>query len=292
MRMEFIREQLEEIHPPELDIKPSVLQQIQIRKQNHKRRIKRRIQISAAAALLVIIIGTAQFNQVMAIAENVYRNIQIPLKNEILVINDDLEMVPIKVGNLTWVGKKPKRVGSKLYTDIIAAEDELKINVLQNTMSYESVARRQVPFLYFEERNIAQLLLGEFFIGDLKNFSETILDNGDRQLSYSTDHDSIYKSPVSMSVLFFTGKGANYETDNWDIYDYDEKYISPVNGITAYLLTNTFQVESGEERLLIYAADNTTDKITVFVHDNLFYTISGNIPSSEVKKIIDSFVIE
>ncbi|MGI2294059.1 hypothetical protein [Paenibacillus sp. GXUN7292] len=32
--------------------------------------------------------------------------------------------------------------------------------------------------------------------------------------------------------------------------------------------------------------------MTVFAHENLFYTISGNIPSSEMKKIIDSFVIE
>ncbi|MFD0710985.1 hypothetical protein [Paenibacillus sp. GCM10027626] len=288
MNMEIIRKQLEEINPPEINIRQNVLHQIRTRRQNRKRHMK----ISAVVALLVVIIGTVQFHEIAAMAENVYRNIQISLNNEILVIDDNLEMVPVEVKGLTWIGSQPNRVGSKHYTDINAAEDELRIKLLQNTMSYESAIQRQVPFLYFEERNIAQLLLGDLFIGDLKNFSETILDNGDRQLSYSTDHDSIYKSPVSMRVLFFTGGSINYGTDNWDIYDYEEKYISPVNGITAYLLTNTFQVESGEERLLIYAANNTTDKITVFVHDNLFYTISGNIPSSEMKKIIDSFVID
>lgn len=288
MNMKLIREQLEEIHPPELDIKKSVLQQIRIRRHNRKRRM----QISAVAAMLVVILGTAQFHQIAAVAENLYRNIHLSLNNEILVIDNDIEMIPIKVDDLTWVGSQPNRVGSKHYSDIHAAEDELKIKVLQNTMSYESNHQRQVPFLYFEERNMAKLLLSDLFIGDLSNFSETILENGDRQVSYGAHHDTIYKSPVSMTVMFFTGRGDNYKTDNWEIYDYEEKYISPVNGITAYLLTDTFQIASGEERLLISAAGNSTDKITVFIHDNLFYTISGNIPSSEMKKIIDSFVIE
>ena len=159
-------------------------------------------------------------------------------------------------------------------------------------MSYYFVNHRAVTFVYFEKRKMAELLLGEFFIGDLKNYNEIYLENGDRQSSFSTDHNSIYKSPIKMRVSFFTGRGANYETGNWDIYDYEEKYISPVNGITAYILTDTFQIASGEKKLLLYAAGNTTDKITVFAHDNLFYTIYGNIPSSEMKKIIDSFVIE
>lgn len=288
MNIELIRKQLEEINPPEIKIRQNVLQSIRIRRQKRKRQM----QISAAVALLVVIVGTVQFHQIAAMAENVYRNIQISLNNEILIIDDNLEMIPIEVKGLTWVGSQPNRVGSKYYTNINTAEDELKINLLQNTMSHDSANQRAVTLLYFEKRSMADLLLGEFFIGDLKNFSETILENGDRQSSYSTDQDSIYKSPVKLRVSFFTGRGANYETDNWDIYDYEEKYISPVNGITAYLLTDTFQITSGEKSLLIYAAESTTDKITVFVHDNLFYTISGNIPSSEMKKIIDSFVIE
>lgn len=288
MNMEFIRRQLQEINPPEINIKQHVLEQLRNRRKNRKRHM----QISAVIALVVVIFGTTQFNNIVVMAENIYRKIQISLNNEIFITHNNLEMVPIEVKDLTWIGSKPNRVGSKYYTDISAAEAELGISLLQNTMSYEFAAQRQVPLLYFEERNIAQLILGEIFIGDLKNFNETILFNGDRQLSYSTDHDSIYKSPVTMNVLFFTGRGTNYVTENWGIYDYEERYRSPVNGITAYLLTNTFQVESGQNRLLIYAANNTTDKITVFVHDNLFYTISGNIPSYEMKKIIDSFVIE
>jgi len=288
MNMELMRKQLEEISLPEIEVKQNVLHRIRMRRQKRKWHMR----ISAAIVLLVVIIGTLQFHQIAAIAENVYRNIQITLNNKILVMDDKLETIPIELKGLSWVGSQPKRVGSKYYTDLNAAEDELKINLLKNTMSYEAANQRAVTFLYFEEQKIAQLLLGDFFIGDLKNFSETIIENGDRQSSYSTDQDSIYKSPVKMKVLFFTGGGASYETDNWDIYDYGEKYISPVNGITAYLLTDTLQVRSSEKSLLSYAAENITDKITVFAYKNLFYTIYGNIPSSEMKKIIDSFVIE
>lgn len=283
MNMELIRKQLEEINPPEIEIKQNVLHQIRIRKQKRKRRV----QISAAVALLVVIIGTLQFQQITAMAEHVYRSIQLSLKNEILIFDNRLEMIPIEVHGLTWVGKKPNRVGYKRYTDIHAALDELKINPLQNTISTESL----VVFTYFEKRNVAELLLHHYFIGDLKNYSETILENGDREYRYSTD-DTVYKSPVNMKVSFFTGRGANHEMDNLDNYDYEEKYISPVNGITAYLLKNTFQAESEEKSLLMYAAGTITDKMTVFVHDNLLYTIYGNIPSPEMKKIIDSFVIE
>lgn len=288
MNMELIRKQLEEINPPEINISQNVLHQIRIRKKNRKRHLR----ISAAVVLLVVILGTVQFHQIAAMAENVYRNIQLSLNNGTLIIDDNLEWKPIEVKGLTWVGSQPNRVGSKYYTEMDAAESELTINLLHNTMSYESTIQRRITLLYFEERNMAQLLLGELFIGDLKNFSETILENGDRQSSYSTDDDSIYKSPVKLRVSFFTGSGGTYETDNWDIYDYEEKYRSPVNGITAYLLTDTFRVTSGEKSLLLYAAESPADKITVFVHDHLIYTLSGNIPSSEMKKIIDSFVIE
>ncbi|GBG07657.1 hypothetical protein PAT3040_02213 [Paenibacillus agaridevorans] len=284
MNMELIRKQLEEITPPEMRFKQHVLQQIRIRRQIRKRNM----QISAAVVLLVAIIGTVQFQQITAMAENVYRSIQILLHNETLVIDNNLEMIPIEVNGLTWVGKQPNRVGYKSYTDINAAEDELKIKLLHNTMSNESA----VDFGYFEKRNMAELLLRYFFIGDLKNFSETILENGDRQHRYSADHDTVYKSPVNMKVSFFTGRGAEYEMDNLDTYNYEEKYISPVNGITAYLLKDTFQATSDESSLLMYAAGSITEKLTVFVHDNLLYTIYGNIPSSEMKKIIDAFVIE
>jgi len=288
MNMELVRKQLEEISLPEIEVKQNVLHRIQMRRQKRKRHMR----ISAAIVLLVVIIGTLQFHQIAAIAENVYRNIQITLNNEILVIDDQLETIPIEVKGLSWVGSQPKRVGSKSYTDLNAAEDELKINLLKNTMSYEFTNPRAVTLLYFEERNIAQLLLGEVFVGDINNFSETIIENGDRQSSYSTDQDSIYKSPVKMKVLFFTGAGASYDTDNWDIYDYGEKYVSSVNGLTAYILTDTFRLTSSERNLLTNAAGSTKDKISVFVYNNLFYTIFGNTPSSEMKKIIDSFVIE
>lgn len=288
MNMKLIREQLEEINPPEINIKQNVFHGIRIRRHHRKRRM----QFSAAVVMLFIIMGILQFPQVIAMAENVYRNIKLSLNNEMLVVDDNIDLIPIEVSGLTWVGSQPNRVGMKYYSDMNEVEDELGIKRLQSTMSIESIHHRQIPFLYFEERKMAQLLLGEIFIGDLKNFNETIMENGERQFSYNTEYDSIYKSPVSMRIMFFTGRGADYETGHWDIYDYEEKYLSPVNDITAYLLTNTFQIASGEERLLVYTAEATTEKIAVFVHDNLFYTISGNVPSTEMKKIIDSFVIE
>ncbi|WP_218034007.1 hypothetical protein, partial [Paenibacillus koleovorans] len=60
MNMELIRKQLEEITPPEMRFKQHVLDQIRIRRQNRKRHM----QICAAVTLLVIIIGTVQFQQI------------------------------------------------------------------------------------------------------------------------------------------------------------------------------------------------------------------------------------
>lgn len=287
IKMELIREQFADIQPPQVDIKRNVLLQIQIRKRNRRRRM----QILAAASLLVVILLAVQFPRIAVVAENLYRNIQLSLNNGSLVIHNDMKAAPIKVDDLTWVGSKPNRVGMKQYGDIHAAETELKIRVLHNTMSYEPVLKRQIPFSYFEKQKMGELLLNDLFIGDLRNFKESILENGDRQATYSADHTTIYKSPVSMKVMFFTGGGANYEANNLDVYNYEEKYISPVNGITAYFLRDTSQIASNEERLLTYAAGDRTDAVTVFVHDQLFYTISGNIPSDEMKQIIDSFVI-
>src|SRR5690606_29276032 len=121
MNMEFIRKQLEEINPPEINIKQHVLEQLRSRKKNRKRHM----QISAAIALVVVIFGTTQFNNIVVMAENIYRKIQISLNNEIFITHNNLEMVPIEVKDLTWIGSKPNRVGSKYYTDISAAEAEL-----------------------------------------------------------------------------------------------------------------------------------------------------------------------
>lgn len=240
----------------------------------------------------MIIIGFIQFERVIVVAENIYRNIHIALNDNTLVIDNGFEAIPIEVDNLAWVGEKDRRVGTKYYTDIYEAENELSINMLENTMRYKSTHQRDVPFIYFEESQIAKLLFSNYIIGDLENYNETLLENGDWQSSNSIDKEAIYKSPVSMSVMFFTESGENHQLNNLDQYNYEEKYTSPSNNITAYLLKGSFQFSSSDETLLSYAADTITDKITVFVHDNLFYTISGDIPSSEMKKIIDSFVIE
>lgn len=70
------------------------------------------------------------------------------------------------------------------------------------------------------------------------------------------------------------------------LFEQTNDYIE-CHSITLLLLKHT-----KEERLLVYSVESTTEKIAVFVHDNLFYTISGNVPSTEMKKIIDSFEIE
>lgn len=289
MNMEHIREQLKEIQVPDSNVKKEVLQEIKKRSIKRKRRIK----ITSIVALFVIIIGLTQFERVKVVAENLYRTIHIALTDDTLVIDNPFEAVPVKVGQLDWIGKnKDQRVGMKEYTDVYEAEEELKINILENTMRYESVYQRGVPFIYYENHQMVELLFNYYSIGDLKDFHETVLENGDSQFSYSIKEDGIYKSPVSMRVMFFTETGANYQLNNMEDYNYEEKYTSPLNGITAYILKDTVQAASSEQKMLSYVAGTTTDKITVFVHDNLFYTITGNIPTSEMKTIIDSFITD
>lgn len=285
MNKAHIRKQLEDITLPDYSVKEQVLQQIQIRK--HQRKVHK--QICAAVVLLIVIIGAAQFQQLAAAAEKAYRSIQLSLHNETLTIATPLHTIPIEVDGLTWVGKQPNRVGDKSYPDITAAEEELQIKLLPNTMSRSTASG--VGFVYFEKHHMAQLIRNDIFIGDLKNFRETLAENGDVHRSYRTDHDSVYKSPVSMKVAFFTGSGAAYEMDNLETYHYEEKYTSPVNGITAYLLSDTFQASTKTHTLLLNAAGRMNGRLTVFVHDHLLYILYGNIPSAEMKTIIDAFVV-
>lgn len=288
MNIERIRQQMKEIQIPDIDIKNDVL--LEIKKRSTKR--KRSFKIATVVALLMMIIGFIQFDRIIVIAGSAYKNIQLVLNHNSFVIEDEFAAIPIEVDNLDWVGKMEKRVGTKEYMNIDMAENELNIHVLRNMMHDKSAFERQVSFLYFEEHKMAQLLLNEYIIGDLENVSEMLLENGDRQFSYLSSDHTVYKSPVSMSVIFFTETDNNYEMNNLEKYNYEEKYTSTANGITAYILDSDLHLSSKENTLLSNAAGTATGKMAVFVHDNLFYIMTGHIPTVEMKNIIDSFIIE
>ncbi|HCS72726.1 MAG TPA: hypothetical protein DIW17_02490 [Clostridiales bacterium] len=113
---------------------------------------------------------------------------------------------------------------------------------------------------------------------------------GDLYYSYKAD-GTVYKSPLDISVSFLTGSGEDMVNQNWEFFDYKEKYTSPTNGITAYLMKYGGGIALGEEQIKLRSAAGEADSVTVFVNDNLLYTISGNIPSDEMKRIVDGFII-
>lgn len=285
MNIELIREQLKGIEVEEICMADEILNKIRARKQ--KRRLN--LRVAAIIACLFISIGTIQFQQISAFAESLYRNIIISLNNDTIVINN-LGTTPIELKGFSWLGSKGTRIGTKYYPGIKAVEEELGISVLYNPISVDMNRHTQIPLIYFESRNIAELIFHRHFIGDLKNYNETILENGDLQYSYETD-DTIYKSPLSMTISLITGSGGDLENHNWEFFDYEEKYISPVNGITAYLMKYAGSIGLGDEKIALRSAAGETNSIIVFANDNLLYTISGNVPSDEMKRIVDGFII-
>lgn len=60
-------------------------------------------------------------------------------------------------------------------------------------------------------------------------------------------------------------------------------------GTKEYMNKYSAEKELNIKILTRYISGSATDKVTVFVHDNLLYTITGNIPTTEIRKIIDAF---
>lgn len=287
MNMEQLREDLESIQLPNIDITQRVLQHIR----THKQRNKRNQRITAAVIILVFTAVTLQFQQITAVAESFYRTIRISLNNDVLIINS-LSTIPFEVEGLVWVGSKREgnRVGTKYYSSIMDAEDELNIRILRNALSADMNRLNRIPFIYFEANKNADLLFHSHFVGDLKDYTETIYENGDIRTSYKADNETVYQFPLSMKISFFTGGGENIDNDNWEFFNYKEQYVSPLNGITAYFMKHDGIIALGEVKSSLRLAAGEIDFAAVFVHDNLIYTISGNVPSDEMKRIIDAFI--
>ncbi|MEN6316200.1 MAG: hypothetical protein ABFD25_18360 [Clostridiaceae bacterium] len=283
MNMEQIREQMEGIQIREPIATQDILNKIRARRQKRKARLR----VMTVAASLLIVIGAAQFQQISTFAQSVYRSIILSLNKDILDIGY-LETIPAEIKGLSWVGGE---VGSKHYSGIADVEEELGIRVLRNTLSIDMERHRNINLTFFKTGNVAKLNFHRHFIGDLKNYQETILDNGDLKYSYESDGNTLYKSPVSMTISFVTGGGADVEKGPWEFFDYEEKYLSPENNITAYLMKPSGSIIMGGKKIALREAAGEPGIIAVFVWDNLLYTLSGNIPSSEMKRIVDAFIV-
>jgi hypothetical protein len=283
MNMEQIREQLEGIQIQESIAPQDILNKIRARR--HKR--KMRLWGMTAAAVLLFTIGAIQFQQISSFAQSVYRRVILSLNEDTLFIGY-LETIPVEIKGFRWVGNE---VGNKQYSDITDVEEELGVHILRNTLSIDMDHHRRINLTFFKSQNIAELIFPRHFIGDLKNYQETIPDNGDLQYSYESDDNTLYKSPVSMAISFVTGGSDDVEKRPWEFFDYEEKYVSPENGITAYLMKHTGSITLGGEKIALRAAAGDPGIIAVFVKNNLMYSLSGNIPSNEIKRIVDAFIM-
>lgn len=283
MNMEQIREQMEGIQIQEFIAPQDILNKIRVRRQKRKVRLRG----MAVAASLLIAIGAVQFQQISAFTQSVYRSVILSLGKDTLYIGY-LQTIPSEIKSLSWIGGK---VGIKDYSGIADAEEELGIHVLRNTLSIGMDRHRRINLTFFKTGNVVELKFDRHFIGDLKNYQETILDNGDLRYSYESDDDTLYKSPVSMTVSFVTGGGNDVEKRPWEFFDYEEKYVSPENNITAFLMKHSGSIMLGGEKLALRAAAGEPGISAVFVRNNLLYTLSGNIPSSEMKRIVDAFIV-
>lgn len=283
MNMEQIREQLEGIQIQESIAPQDILNKIRDRR--HKRKV--RLWGMAAAAILLFAIGAAQFQQISSFAQSVYRSIILSLNEDTLFIGY-LETIPVEIKGLSWVGNE---IGNKHYSDIADVEEELGIHILRNTLSIDMDRHQRINLTLIKSRNIAELIFPRHFIGDLKNYQETLPDNGDLQYSYESDDNTLYKSPVSMTISFVTGEGKDVEKRPWEFFDYEEKYVSPENGITAYLMKNSENITLGGEKIALRVAAGEPGIIAVFVRNNLLYSLSGNISSNEMKRIVDAFIM-
>ncbi len=124
---------------------------------------------------------------------------------------------------------------------------KLKISSLRNPNSIELNRFMLINLVYFESDNRAELIFPRHFIGDLKDYQEVKTENEGLYYSYQTDDQTVYKSPLKMRIIFFAAAGNSFIDHSLIFYDYKEKYQSPVNGITAYLMKNSGHVAFSEQ---------------------------------------------
>ncbi|NLC42840.1 MAG: hypothetical protein GX783_01005 [Clostridiales bacterium] len=290
MNMKDVRRQFEDMEVQQHDFTTDVMNRIQIRSKKRKVRLR----IATIAIALIITIGATQFQHISAYANSIYRNIAIRLNNDMIIL-DDLDSIPIEIKDVNWLGhKKGNRAGVKSYASIEEAEEELKINILTNSISRSDIYHFGISFMYFENINKAELSFSNHFIGDLKGFKEIITEENNLRISYTADETTLYQSPLSMKITFLTGIGRDFENIDWESFDFEEKYISSTNGIAAYLMKYVPEFELNEDQTALRAAagESANAKTALFVHENLLYTISGDAPFEEFKRIVDSFIVE
>lgn len=288
MNMDQIREQLEGINLQSNISARTVLHEITVRKDKRKKKK----QLIAVVALLAVILCAVQFQQISAFAESLYRELVVALRKDTLVF-ENFEFIPVEIRNLNWIssGEHGKRIGEKRYDSIETAEDELKISILRNPNSIELNRYMLINLIYFESDSRVELIFPRHFIGDLKDYQETKLENGDLYYSYQADDQTTYKSPLTMKIIFFAAAGDSFTNHSWTFFDYEEMYQSPASNITAYLMKDAGRVAFSGQELKLYDAATETKRIAAFAQNNLLYVIEGNTSVNEMRHLVDTFVI-
>ena len=288
MNMNQIREQLDDIDLQSNLSAQAVLREITIRRDKRKKSK----QMIVLVVFLAVSLCAVQFQQISTFAGSLYRDIVLTLKDDKLVI-ENFEFVPVEIRDINWIssGERGKRIGEKRYDNIEAAENELKLNILRNPNSIGLDRYMLINLVYFEADNRVELILPRHFIGDLKDYQEARLENGDLYYSYQADDQTAYQSPLTMKIIFFAAAGDSYANHSWTFFDYEEMYQSPVSGITAYLMKDSGRIAFSEQELKLYEAATETKRVAAFVQNNLLYIIEGNTNASEMKHLVDTFEI-
>lgn len=288
MNMSQIHEQLAGIDLQSNLSAQAVLYEIAIRRDKRKKNK----QLIALVVLLAVSLCVVQFQQISTFAGSLYRDVLISLKDDSLVF-ENFEFVPVEIRDINWISSwvRGSRIGEKRYDSIETAEDELKISILRNPNSIGLDRYMLINLIYFESDNRIEMILPRHFIGDLKNYQESRSENGELSYSYQADDKTVYKSPLSMKIVFFAAAGDAHINHSWTFFDYEDIYQSPISDITAYFMKDSGSVTFSEQELKLFDAAAEPKLVAAFVKDNLLYIIEGNTSNNELKHLIDTFVI-
>lgn len=160
----------------------------------------------------------------------------------------------------------------KYYSDLTSLEDDLNIDVLNNTCALDN---SYAIFKYrTDQKNWHRINVTAFIVGDAE-----IIERMDGQDEYLYESGEVFISPIDLEITIVSSQ-AQYEAG------LEKEYLGDYNFLESYQCSNGYVVNLLQSNL-----SAPTPRLTaIFVSNGIRYTLSGNVSVETMKQIILSEV--
>ncbi|XCP86549.1 hypothetical protein ABXS75_07070 [Roseburia hominis] len=262
----------------DMNISPErMVKNIQEGNRNYRSRGVRRFGGAVAAALCLVLFGTAAY------AAGTYIYSQIKVNHETMPELEPMEVVPVQEveGNVTEYGYVEKSYGT-----IAELEKELGISLLGTELAGN-------PYMRIDYQKIGDgyhmVNVREYIIGDLIDIRDWDKSENSGELEGNDDKyiwtvGEIYKSPVNLEVEIISDPSQQeLDTEYLGYFEY-VKTITADQGYTVNILQ-----DSVDENDPVLQEERYRPQVcAIFVSDGVRYTLKGRVPVETMVDIVNS----